>query len=134
MSKSSLTIGRENHHLNNLDTKKVKFLPYNILKSWSRIRKEGPYDIIIIDPPTLQKGSFEATKDYEKIIKRLGELSADECTVLSCLNSPELDTTFIKNIFSSLASDFKFQKRLDSLETFIAIDDEKTLKNLVFKK
>lgn len=134
MSKSSLTIGRENHHLNNLDTKKVKFLPYNILKSWSRIRKEGPYDIIVIDPPTLQKGSFEATRDYEKIIKRLGELAAEECTVLSCLNAPELDTNFIKNIFSSLASNFKFQERLDNLDTFVAIDDEKTLKNLVFKK
>ena len=33
MAKGALTIGRENHHLNNLDTKKVKFMPYDILKS-----------------------------------------------------------------------------------------------------
>ena len=51
MSKGALTIGRKNHHLNNLDTKKVKFLPYNILKSWSRIKKNAPYDVIVIDPP-----------------------------------------------------------------------------------
>ncbi|MFW3328536.1 class I SAM-dependent methyltransferase, partial [Aliarcobacter butzleri] len=44
MAKSALTTGRENHHLNNLDTKKVKFMPYDILKSWNRIKKEGPYD------------------------------------------------------------------------------------------
>ncbi|MFY9083449.1 class I SAM-dependent methyltransferase, partial [Aliarcobacter butzleri] len=69
MAKGALTTGRENHHLNNLDTKKVKFMPYDILKSWNRIKKEGPYDIIIIDPPSFQKGSFAATKDYEKIIK-----------------------------------------------------------------
>lgn len=134
MSKSSLTIGRENHHLNNLDTKKVKFLPYDILKSWNRIKKEGPYDIIVIDPPSFQKGSFAATKDYEKIIKRLGELAASQCTVLSCLNAPELDSDFIKNIFSSVANNFKFEKRLLNLDTFPAIDDEKALKNLVFKK
>ena len=134
MSKSALTIGRENHRINNLDTKKVKFMPYDILKSWSRIKKEGPYDIIIIDPPSFQKGSFAATKDYEKIIKRLNELAANKCIVLSCLNAPELDSDFIKNIFSEFASDFEFEKRLENLDTFTAIDSEKALKNLVFKR
>lgn len=134
MAKGALTIGRENHHLNNLDTKKVKFMPYDILKSWSRIKKEGPYDIIIIDPPSFQKGSFAATKDYEKIIKRLDELAANKCIVLSCLNAPELDSDFIKNIFKEFASDFTFEKRLENLDTFPAIDNEKALKNLVFKR
>ena len=134
MSKPSLTIGRENHHLNNQDTKKVKFMPYDILKSWSRIKKEGPYDIIIIDPPSFQKGSFAATKDYEKIIKRLNELAGNNCIVLSCLNAPELDSEFIKNIFKEFASDFNYEKRLENLDTFPAIDSEKALKNLIFKR
>jgi 23S rRNA (cytosine1962-C5)-methyltransferase len=134
MAKGALTIGRENHRLNNLDTKKVKFMPYDILKSWSRIKKEGPYDIIIIDPPSFQKGSFAASKDYEKIIKRLNELAANNCTVLSCLNAPELDSDFIKNIFKEFASDFEFEKRLENLDSFPAIDSEKALKNLVFKR
>ena len=134
MAKNALTTGRTNHHLNNLDTKKVKFMPYDILKSWNRIKKEGPYDIIIIDPPSFQKGSFAATKDYEKIIKRLDELAANICIVLSCLNAPELDSDFIKNIFSEFASDFEFEKRLENLDTFPAIDSEKALKNLVFKR
>ena len=134
MSKTALTIGRENHRINNLDTKKVKFMPYDILKSWSRIKKEGPYDIIIIDPPSFQKGSFAATKDYEKIIKRLDQLAAKECIVLSCLNAPELDTAFIKNIFKEFALEFTYEKRLENLETFVAIDEEKSLKNLIFRK
>jgi 23S rRNA (cytosine1962-C5)-methyltransferase len=134
MAKNALTTGRTNHHLNNLDTKKVKFLPYDILKSWNRIKKEGPYDIIVIDPPSFQKGSFAASKDYEKIIKRLNELAAENCVVLSCLNAPELDTNFIKNIFSEFAKDFVFERRLENLSTFPAIDDEKALKNLVFIK
>ena len=134
MAKGALTTGRENHHLNNLDTKKVKFMPYDILKSWSRIKKEGPYDIIIIDPPTLQKGSFEATKDYEKIIKRLDQLANEKCVVLACLNAPEIPSAFIKDIFKEFASDFVFEKRLENPETFVVIDDEKALKNLIFKK
>ena len=134
MAKNALTTGRTNHHLNNLDTKKVKFLPYDILRSWSRIKKEGPYDIIIIDPPSFQKGSFAATKDYEKIIKRLDELSASSCTVLACLNAPELDSLFLKEVFATYSRGFKFLKRLENVEDFITNNEEKSLKNLVFFK
>lgn len=132
MAKNALTTGRTNHHLNNLDTKKVKFMPYDILKSWSRIKKEAPYDIIIIDPPSFQKGSFEATKDYEKIIRRLDELAAVKCTILSCLNAPELNSDFIKDKFSEFAPTFKFVKRLDNVAEFVTNNEEKSLKNLVF--
>ena len=134
MAKGALTTGRENHHLNNLDTKKVKFMPYDILKSWNRIKKEGPYDIIIIDPPSFQKGSFAATKDYEKIIKKLPELASENCIVLSCLNAPELDSDFIKQKFEEFTSTFKFEKRLENLKEFITNNEEKSLKNLIFKK
>ena len=132
MAKNALTTGRTNHHLNNLNTKKVKFLPYDILKSWNRIKKEGPYDIIVIDPPSFQKGSFEASKDYEKIIRRLNELAAPNCTILSCLNAPELDSDFIKNKFAEFAPSFKFVKRLDNVEEFVTNNEEKSLKNLIF--
>ncbi|MCT7617516.1 class I SAM-dependent methyltransferase [Aliarcobacter butzleri] len=134
MAKGALTTGRENHHLNNLDTKKVKFMPYDILKSWNRIKKEGPYDIIIIDPPSFQKGSFAATKDYEKIIKKLPELASENCIVLSCLNAPELDSDFIKEKFKEFAPTFRFEKRLENLKEFITNNEEKSLKNLIFKK
>ena len=134
MAKGALTTGRENHHLNNLDTKKVKFMPYDILKSWNRIKKEGPYDIIIIDPPSFQKGSFAATKDYEKIIKKLPELASENCIVLSCLNAPELDSDFIKQKFEEFAPTFKFEKRLENLKEFITNNEEKSLKNLIFFK
>ncbi|MFY4840778.1 class I SAM-dependent methyltransferase [Aliarcobacter butzleri] len=134
MAKGALTTGRENHHLNNLDTKKVKFMPYDILKSWNRIKKEGPYDIIIIDPPSFQKGSFAATKDYEKIIKKLPELASENCIVLSCLNAPELDSDFIKEKFEEFAPTFRFEKRLENLKEFITNNEEKSLKNLIFKK
>ncbi len=134
MNKNALSIGRENHRLNSLDTRKVEFMPYNILKSWSRIRKAGPYDLIIIDPPSFQKGSFAATVDYEKIIKRLHELAAPECTVLSALNAPELDTAFIKNLFLEHAPEFMHIKRLENLENFPENDEERSLKNMIFKR
>ena len=134
MNKNVLTIGRENHRLNGLDTKKVEFMPYNILKSWSRIRKAGPYDLIIIDPPSFQKGSFAATSDYEKIIRRLHEFAAQECIVLSALNAPELESEFIKTLFRENAPEFHYVERLENLKTFPEKEEERSLKNLIFKR
>jgi 23S rRNA (cytosine1962-C5)-methyltransferase len=134
MSKSALSSGKANHHLNALDPRGVSYLPYNILKSFSRIKQNGPYDLIIIDPPTLQRGSFEATKDYEKIIKKLQEISSENCIVLACLNSPELDSTFLVDLFKEFAPAFKFDSRLKNLDEFASADEERSLKNLVFKK
>ncbi|WP_417327547.1 class I SAM-dependent methyltransferase [Halarcobacter sp.] len=134
MAKNALNTGRENHSINALDLKKVKFLPFNILKSWSKIRKFAPYDIIIIDPPSFQKGSFAATKDYRKIIRKLDELASKECVVLSCLNAPELDSNFIKELFKEEALSFRFIRKIDNLSTFPTNNEERSLKNLVFEK
>jgi len=134
MAKNALNTGRENHRINNLDTKKVKFYPHNILKSFSRIKKDGPFDIIIIDPPTLQKGSFEASKDYDKIIKRLDTFSSSGAIVLACLNSPDLSENFIIDIFKEYAPTFSFVKRLENVKEFTSLDENRSLKNLVFQK
>lgn len=134
MSKGALTIGRENHHINNLDTSNVKFYPHNILKSFSRIKRDSPFDIIIIDPPTFQKGSFEASKDYNKIIKRLDSFTRKGAIVMACLNSPDLDENFIIDIFKEVAPEFIFLKRLENVEEFKSLDENRSLKNLIFKK
>jgi len=132
MSKGALSSGRTNHFINNIDTRGVSFHPYNILKSFSRIKKKGPYDLIIIDPPTFQRGSFEATKDYQKLIIKLPQIAAQECTLLACLNSPDLDEEFIKDLIKELAPSFAFSHRLENVKEFASIDESRSLKNLVF--
>jgi len=134
MSKGALKVGMANHSLNKLDPKGVSFLPYNILKSFSNIRRKGPYDLIIIDPPSFQKGSFEATKDYEKIIKKLPQIASENCLLLACLNSPELESNFLIEMIEQWAPSFKFQQRLPNLEEFRSINEEKSLKNLIFTR
>jgi len=134
MSKGALKVGMANHSLNRLDPKGVSFLPYNILKSFSNIKRKGPYDLIIIDPPSFQKGSFEATKDYEKIIKKLPQIASDECTLLACLNSPELESSFLIDIIQQWAPSFKYEKRLENVPEFRSANEEKSLKNLVFTR
>lgn len=134
MSKRVLETGRDNHRLNNLEIKgAVRYMPYNILKSWSRIKKAGPYDLIIIDPPSFQKGSFAASSDYKKIIRRLNELASEKCTILSALNSPALESSFILELFQQEAPSFTFIERLENLESFPSAKSERALKNLVFR-
>lgn len=134
MSKGALSTGRTNHHLNDLDMRGISFHPYNILKSFSRIKKKAPYGLIIIDPPTFQKGSFEATKDYRKLIMKLPQIAAEDCLLLACLNSPELNVEFITDLIKELAPSFTFVKRLENVEEFASADENRSLKNLVFQR
>ena len=134
MSKGALKVGMANHSLNGLDPKGVSFLPYNILKSFSNIKRKGPYDLIIIDPPTFQRGSFEATKDYEKIIKKLPQIASENCILLACLNSPDLESSFLINMIEQWAPSFIYEKRLANVSEFASLDEEKSLKNLVFTR
>jgi 23S rRNA (cytosine1962-C5)-methyltransferase len=132
MSKGALSTGKANHSLNALEPRGVSFLPYNILKSFSNLKKKGPFDLIIIDPPTFQKGSFEATKDYEKIIKKLPQIASDNCLLLSCLNAPNLESSFIIDLIKEWAPEFEFKERLANVKEFASADEDRSLKNLVF--
>jgi len=134
MSKGALKVGMANHSLNKLDPKGVSFLPYNILKSFSNIKRKGPYDLIIIDPPSFQKGSFEATKDYEKIIKKLPQIASENCLLLACLNSPDLDSNFLIKLIEKWAPSFIYEKRLANVAEFASSNEEKSLKNLIFTR
>ena len=134
MSKGALSTGKANHALNEIEPRGVSYLPYNILKSWLNLKRKGPYDMIIIDPPSFQRGSFEATKDYEKIIKRLPQIASEDCLLLSCLNSPELESDFIKKMIKEFAPSFKFVERLENVEEFKSADEDRSLKNLVFQR
>lgn len=133
MSKKALSLGRENHHLNGLDKQCSAFLPEQILKSWSRIKKPGPYDIVIFDPPSFQRGSFVASKDYAKLVSRLPELMPHGGQVLACLNAPELPTDFLHECFAKHCPEAKFVKRLPSAPEFPDVDPEQQLKLLHFE-
>ncbi|OLQ90859.1 methyltransferase [Vibrio ponticus] len=134
MAKASLSKGRENHKLNGHNLNQVKFMGHDIFKSWGKIKKSGPYDVIIIDPPSFQKGSFALTKDYAKILRRLPDLLTDNGQVLACVNSPAVDCNFLIDGMAEAAPELSFVERLANPEEFADIDEQASLKCLVFKK
>lgn len=133
MSKAALSVGRENHRLNEHDLSKVKFLGHDIFKSWGKLKKLGPYDLIVIDPPSFQKGSFALTTDYKKILRRLDTLLAPAGIVMACVNSPQVSSQFLLDSMAENAPFLNYEKRLDNLDVFKDIDDESSLKTLIFK-
>lgn len=133
MSSAALNLGRANHQLNNLAKNKSEFVAENILKSWSRVKKPGPYDLVIIDPPSYQKGSFIAEKDYPKVIRRLPELMPGGGLVLACLNAPELSERFLRQQFAEQCPQAEFVERVKPHADFPDVDPEQQLKLLVYQ-
>lgn len=132
MARASLSKGRDNHRLNEHNLNQVKFLAYDIFKSWGKIKRSGPYDLVVIDPPSFQKGSFALTKDYKRILRRLPELLTDKGEVLACVNSPQVSSDFLIESMKEEAPELTFRERLDNPPEFMDVDSEAALKVLLF--
>ncbi|MCL9782047.1 class I SAM-dependent methyltransferase [Vibrio sp. S4M6] len=134
MAKASLSKGRENHRLNEHDLAKVTFLAHDVFKSWGKLRKLGPYDLIVIDPPSFQKGSFALTKDYQKILRRLPDMLAQHGQVLACVNSPAVSPQFLIDGMANEAPELTFIERINNPPEFVESDLDKGLKVMLFSR
>ena len=135
MSRKSLNTGRENHIVNDLETSHVRFLPHDIFKSWGKLKKMGPYDIVIIDPPSFQKGSFIADKDYKKVLARMASLVKPGGWVLACLNSPEVTRSAFRDACDdSLGEQFVWEQNLAPNAFFPDLEPENALKMIVYQR
>jgi 23S rRNA (cytosine1962-C5)-methyltransferase len=118
MSRPALNWGERNHQGNGHDLRSVRMLPHNVFKSWWKIRQFGPYDLVIIDPPTNQRGSFVAEKHYQSVLKRLSELCAPEADVVACLNSPFLNADFVPQLMARWSPECRLVSTLPVSEDF----------------
>ena len=132
MSQGALAIGQQNHRLNGVESG-AGFLAHDIFKTWGRITRTGPYDLIVLDPPSYQKGSFVAAKDYPRLLRRLPELLAPGGHALVCLNAPELDTAFIQQHMQAQAPELSFLQRLPNPAVFADSQPERALKVMVYR-
>ena len=132
MAKAALGRGRDNHRLNDQDLSRVSFLGHELFRSWGKLKKFGPYELIIIDPPSFQKGSFALGKDYRKILRRLPELLSERGTVLACVNDPDTGPEFLIEAMADEAPGLEFVERLENPPEFPDIHPDSGLKALVF--
>lgn len=133
MAGAALSVGRENHRLNNQDLRQVRFEKLNIFKSFGRFKKRGPFDTLVCDPPTFQKGSVQINRDYPKIMRRLNDFMAPKSTLLLCLNAPELGVDFLIDNMHECAPDYVLKKTIKPPNVYREAQ-EKGLKTLVFTR
>ncbi|WP_286717896.1 class I SAM-dependent methyltransferase [Thalassolituus sp. UBA2009] len=133
MSRAALSHGRENHRLNDHDLSRVVFEGVDIFKSFGRLKKHGPYDLLICDPPTFQKGSVDIRRDYAKLLRRLPELMVAGGDCLLCLNAPDLGEDFLLAEVAQHAPDCVLVERLVNPPVFIEAQAGRGLKVLHFR-
>lgn len=133
MNSRALSMGRENHRLNQQSLAQVSFEKIDIFKSFSRIKKRGPFDLLICDPPTFQKGSVDISNDYPKILRRLDQFMAPDSTLLLCLNAPELSRDFLIDHMAIHASRYTLREEIKPPKVY-ADAEGKGLKVLCFKE
>ncbi len=133
LSRSSLNIGRLNHRLNQQALDEVGFEKLDVFKSFGRFKRRGPFDLLICDPPTFQKGSIDVAKDYPKIIRRLDDFMAENAQCLLCLNSPNLNVDFLQEQMRMFAPQYRQETVLTAPKAFLDVEG-KGLKMLCFSK
>jgi len=133
MAKGPLAQGQRNHELNGVQ-EGTAFMPHDIFSSWGKITRRGPYDLVIADPPSYQKGSFVATKDYARLVRRLPDLIAPGGHALLALNAPELGPQFLRDLVQQEAPMFSLLERVANPVSFADVDEDRALKVLVFQR
>ncbi len=132
MASGALSTGRTNHELNGVKAG-AKFLAHDIFNSWGKLTRGGPYDLVICDPPSFQKGSFVATKDYARLARRLPALLAPGGHALLCLNAPELGEAFLRDVVAEHAPELQFVGRVANPAVFEDVSPDRSLKVLAYR-
>ncbi|GAA6141842.1 class I SAM-dependent methyltransferase [Hydrogenophaga sp. 5NK40-0174] len=134
MASGPMATGRDNHRLNFAGTpleRRAKFLVHDLFKSWGKLKRMGPYDLIIMDPPSYQKGSFVANKDYARLVRRLPELLLPGGKALLCLNAPEIPESFLHDLLRTEAPTMVVEERLSNPPAFADVSNDRALKVIV---
>lgn len=130
MAQGALTTGQLNHRLNGLASG-ARFLTHDLFSSWGKITRLGPYDLVIADPPSYQRGSFVATKDWPRLLRRLPSLLRPGGQALLCLNAPEIPEQFLRDHIAAVAPELVVEQRLPNPPAFADIAADRALKVLV---
>ena len=136
MAAAAMAIGRDNHALNFAgmpQQRRARYLVHDLFSSWGKVTRMGPYDLVIADPPSFQKGSFVASKDWPRLLRRLPELLAPEGQALLCLNAPELPEQWLREQLAEHAPKLVIEQRLPNPAAFADVSPDRALKVLVVR-
>lgn len=133
ISKPSIKWGEKNHQLNNQRLDRVRSIPHNLFRSWGRIQQFGRYDLVVIDPPTRQRGSFDVEKNYKSVLRKLSKMCAAGADIIATVNSPFLDGNFLLDQFTAALPNASFVEVIPAASEFADKYPQRGLKICHFK-
>ena len=133
VNKTSMRWGERNHRLNRQEPDRIRAIPHNVFTSWGRIQQFGRYERVIIDPPTRQKGSFDAERDYGAVLRKLPKLCQPGALVVAALNSPFLPLEFILDQCEKYLPGYTLREQLSPAPEFHEADPRRGLKICVLE-
>lgn len=134
MSRTSLATGRLNHSLNGLDERRVGFLALELFRSFSKLKKLAPFDLIVCDPPGDQGQSFRPERDWPRLARKLQALLAEDGELLACVSNPHLETDRLKEIFNEEGSTLTYEGTLTAGRDFPEADPGKGSRVLIYRR
>lgn len=133
MNRGALELGRQNHLANACDLRKVTFLALELFRSFSRLKKSAPFDLIICDPPAAQGRNFQAHRDWPKLLRKLPPLLTPGGEILACRSTPDFGADYLKNLFKDLCPTAQLVKELLPGPDFPERDKDKGLMLLHYR-
>ncbi|SHG13340.1 23S rRNA (cytosine1962-C5)-methyltransferase [Microbulbifer donghaiensis] len=133
VNRGVLNRGRENHEFNKLPLKGIKFLQLDALREFKRFDRRGPFQLAVVDPPTRQKGRFDVSLNYEKLLQLLPDCLAEEADLLMVMNSPRHSEVHFRELIEGADSRFEVVERLPQNADFPDRDPDAALKMLHVK-
>lgn len=101
MNRGALELGKLNHRLNGIDLRRASFLPLEYFRSLGKLRRLGPFDLVICDPPASQGKSFTAERHWPKLVRSLPDLVAPGGEILACLNGLNLGPDYLDQLLAA---------------------------------
>jgi len=133
MNRGALDLGRQNHRENDLDLARTTFLSHDIFKSLGKLQRLGPFDLIVIDPPTAQGKSFQAEKDWPRLLNRIPQWLNPGGKILACLSAPQYPATFLTDLFETILPQSRLLERISPGQDFPEQFPERGLKLLLYE-
>ncbi|HSH70875.1 MAG TPA: class I SAM-dependent methyltransferase [Deferrisomatales bacterium] len=133
MNRGVLELGRQNHRDNSVELRRASFLAHDLFKSFGKLRRLGPFGLVVVDPPSHQGASFSARRDWPRLLRHLPSLLAPGAEVVACLNSPHLGPEFLVEQFAAHAPGCSLREILPPPEDFPDRSPERGLNVLRFR-
>jgi 23S rRNA (cytosine1962-C5)-methyltransferase len=133
MSRNSLISGKLNHQLNMLDQRNVSYLSVELFRSFSKLKKLSPFNLIICDPPGDQGQSFRAERDWPRLVRKLPSLLAPGGIMMACASSPHLSSEYLQDLFSHECPQAHLKQILTAGENFPERDIDKGCRVLIYQ-